>query len=104
MASAATNVGSSRFAAGVPVLDLDRLVDFPNDPVSGTARRGLNIVGFPSVLKTSPKLARSRRFGLGIAQVLLLTRGRASHRVFVFHPRLRRARRRERCEELKAAC
>ena len=37
IASAAAKVGSSRFAAGVPVLDRDRLVDFPNDPVSATA-------------------------------------------------------------------
>ena len=53
MASAAAKVGSSRFAAGVPVLDLERLVDFPNEPVSATARRGLAIVGFPSLLEKS---------------------------------------------------
>jgi len=65
MASAAAKVGSSRFAAGVPVLDLDRLVDFPNDPVSGTALRGLKTVGFPSLLGK-----KSGRAGIsgGIAQ------------------------------------
>ena len=40
-ASAAFKVGSSlRTAAGVPVLDRDRLVDFPKDPDSGGGRRG----------------------------------------------------------------
>jgi len=37
IASAAAKVGSSLFAAGVPVRDLDRLVDFPKDPVSAAA-------------------------------------------------------------------
>lgn len=50
MASAAAIVGSSRFVAGVPVLERDRLVDFPNDPVSGTALRILAAAGFPSLL------------------------------------------------------
>jgi len=41
MASAAANVGSSRrVAAGVPVRDLDRRVDFPKEPVSGTVLLG----------------------------------------------------------------
>lgn len=57
MASAAARVGSSRFAAGVPVRDLERLVDFPNDPVSATARRDLDTVGLPSALETSTKSA-----------------------------------------------
>lgn len=54
MASAASNVGFSRtaFAAGVPVLDRDRLVDFPNDPVSGTVLL-IREVGAPSVLELS---------------------------------------------------
>lgn len=52
IASAAARVGSSFFAAaGVPVLDLDRLVDFPNDPVSGTALRDLGTG--PSFLRLS---------------------------------------------------
>jgi hypothetical protein len=42
---AASSVGSSLRAAGVPVLDLERLVDFPNDPVSGTALRTLDTEG-----------------------------------------------------------
>jgi len=58
IASAAARVGSSRFAAGVPVLDLERLVDFPKDPVSGTALLGLDIAGLPSVLKKSSKSER----------------------------------------------
>jgi hypothetical protein len=66
MASAAAKVGSSRFAAGVPVLDLDRLVDFPNDPVSATALRGLTTVGFPSLLEKSGRTGISG----GIAQEL----------------------------------
>jgi len=32
-------VGSSFFAAGVPVRDRDRLVDFPKDPVSAIVLR-----------------------------------------------------------------
>jgi hypothetical protein len=52
MASAACIVGSSRFAAaGVPVLDRERLVDFPNDPVSGAIFLALGIFGLPSVLE-----------------------------------------------------
>lgn len=43
-------MGSSRFAAGVPVLDLDRRVDFPNEPVSGTVLRILPKLGLPSLL------------------------------------------------------
>lgn len=43
--SAAARVGSSRFTAGVPDFDLDRLVDFPNDPVSGTCLRDLDAKG-----------------------------------------------------------
>lgn len=53
IASAAANVGSSFLAAaGVPVLDRDRLVDFPNDPVSGTALRALETAGL-SLLEES---------------------------------------------------
>lgn len=37
--SAAATVGSS-LLAGVPVFDRDRRVDFPNEPVSGTAFLG----------------------------------------------------------------
>ena len=51
MASPAAIVGSSRFAAGVPVRDLDRRVDFPNEPVSGTVLRTLDTLGFPSLLE-----------------------------------------------------
>ena len=51
---AASNVGSSLRAAGVPVLDLDLLVDFPNDPVSGTALRTLETEGL-SLLSKSGK-------------------------------------------------
>lgn len=57
IASAAASVGSSftTFAAGVLVLDLERLVDaFPNDPVSGTALRDREVVA-PSVLYRSAK-------------------------------------------------
>lgn len=42
IASAAANVASSFFGAGVPVLDLERLADLPKDPVSATTRRGLD--------------------------------------------------------------
>jgi hypothetical protein len=52
MASAACIVGSSRFVtAGVLVLDRERLVDFPNDPVSGAVFLALDIFGLPSVLE-----------------------------------------------------
>jgi hypothetical protein len=51
---AASSVGSSLLAAGVPVLDLDRLVDFPKDPVSGIALRTLETEGL-SVLSKSGK-------------------------------------------------
>lgn len=51
IASAAASVGSSRLvAAGVPVLDRDRLVDLPNEPVSGAVRRGA-LRDPPSVLE-----------------------------------------------------
>jgi hypothetical protein len=59
MASAAAKVGSSRFAAGVPVRDLDRRVDFPNDPVSGTVLRALDTAGLPSLLGEPRKSGRS---------------------------------------------
>jgi hypothetical protein len=48
--SAAASVGSSRFAAGVPVRDLERRVDFPKEPVSGMARRARIAPGLPSAL------------------------------------------------------
>jgi hypothetical protein len=54
IASAAAKVGSSRFAAGVPVRDRDRLVDFPNDPVSATALL-VRETGLPSLLLSSAK-------------------------------------------------
>lgn len=57
MASAAAKVGSSRLAAGVPVLDLERRADFPKDPVSATTRRGLDIAGLPSELFSSKRSA-----------------------------------------------
>jgi hypothetical protein len=100
MASAAAKVGSSRFAAGVPVLDLDRLVDFPNEPVSGTARRGLDIVGLPSALKISiPKSAKLiQRHKFDIALVLL-TLETTLHRVFALRPRRHKALRLAHCEE-----
>jgi hypothetical protein len=59
MASAAAKVGSSRFAAGVPVRDLDRRVDFPNDPVSAIVLRALDTDGLPSLLGESRKSGRS---------------------------------------------
>lgn len=39
LSTAAAEGSSCFFAPGVFVLDLDRLVDFPNEPVSGTALR-----------------------------------------------------------------
>lgn len=42
-------VGSSRLA-GVAVLDLERRVDLPKAPVSGTARRFRTLPGLPSCL------------------------------------------------------
>lgn len=42
-------VGSSRLA-GVAVLDLERRVDLPKAPVSGTARRFRTLLGLPSCL------------------------------------------------------
>lgn len=55
IASAAANVGSSRFAAGVPVLDRDRLVDLPKDPVSAAALL-VRDTGLPSLLSLSEKI------------------------------------------------
>lgn len=72
IASAAASVGSSRFAAGVPVRDLDRLVDFPKDPVSGTTRRALKTVGLPSVLGSTKSGGALRSSKFDIAQSLLL--------------------------------
>lgn len=68
MASAAAKVGSSRcLAAGVPVLDLERLVDFPKEPVSATARRGFTTAGFPSSLFSEESGNFSGKLGGGIA-------------------------------------
>lgn len=43
-------VGSSRLA-GVAVFDLERRVDLPKAPVSGTPRRARTFVGLPSCLE-----------------------------------------------------
>lgn len=52
IAFAASRVGSSLFAAGVPVLDRDRLVDFPKEPVSGTFLRDRVVNGLLSLLSS----------------------------------------------------
>lgn len=64
IASAAAKVGSSRFAAGVPVLDRDRLVDFPNDPVSATVLRDLVPDEVPSLLSELEKMSMSAHSGV----------------------------------------
>jgi hypothetical protein len=64
--SAAAIVGSSRFAAGVPPRDLERRVDFPKEPVSGTARRAREVLGLPSVLlRALEDLSRMVERGMG---------------------------------------
>jgi len=50
--SAAANVGSSRFTAGVPDFDLDLLVDFPKDPVSAIGLRDRGASGLSALLKS----------------------------------------------------
>lgn len=51
-ASPAAIVGSSRFdAAGVPVRDRERRVDFPKEPVSCNILRDRKVPALPSVLK-----------------------------------------------------
>ena len=90
--SAAAIVGSSRFAAGVPARDLERRVDFPKEPVSGTARRARDVPGLPSVLRQGIRSIAHH----GGRRVSGHTQERAWRTVSVCHPRQRRAPRQER--------
>jgi hypothetical protein len=95
--SEAAKVGSSRFAAGVPVLDLERLVDLPKEPVSGTCRR-TRVEAVPSALRGGSENAPNMSI-LGE-----LTLGSTWRRVFVCHRRRRRAPHLEHCVRLVEAC
>lgn len=81
MASAAANVGSSLFAAGVPVRDRDRLVDFPNDPVSATALL-VRDTGFPSLLVESSV----KKFMVLRNRIVVACSPRKDHRVGSLYP------------------
>ena len=85
----------------MPVLDLERLVDFPNEPVSATALRGLAAAtGFPSLL-FSEKSGKSGMLG---AIALGSRRTCTVHKVFGPRPGRYKAHPRSRYEGLVAAC
>lgn len=100
IAFAASRVGSSLFAAGVPVLDRDRLVDFPKEPVSGTFLRDRVVNGLLSLLSS---VSEYQSIMLRVCRMRCLTQERAWRRAFVCRPRPHIVLRLEHCVILEVA-
>lgn len=85
--SAAANVGSSRFTAGVPDFDLDLRVDFPKDPVSAITLRARGASGLSALPK---KLEISSMIEVAPTHIAFRKAFALHHCLYITHPPVHR--------------